>query len=290
MKLWTLFLTCLFCFSLMPVWAAMKIEVTNVYDLVTHIGSHRELHLAPGTYDLGKVSNLQGEAARRMYNGGLMVYEIHDFKLVGSGTGQTKIISPVMESNVLTFAECSDIQVKDLSIGHRVVPGGCQGDAVFIRNSQNLEFNRTDIYGCGQYSLTLRFVDNLLVKDSRLHDCSYGLLDADTVCQSKFVNTDFVHTGKLSALNTNQITAMSFEKCRFFIDLHRKAFSYEGIPEQEYVAKYSLCARPHNQPWPSAGQFSFKHCQFSHVDPLEIELLKGEGVIFQGDEEKRFDI
>lgn len=280
MKLITLLLTCLFCFSLAPVWAAMEINVANVQELVAQIGSHRTLKLAPGTYNLGEVTQIKGQNSKRIHNGGLMIYDVNDLKLVGNGAGRTKILSPFAESDVLSFNGCSDIQVKSLSIGHRIVPQGCQGDAVYIRDCQNLEFTETDIYGCGQYSLTLRFVDNIQVKDSNLHDCSYGLIDAYMVRNGKFVDTKFVHTGKQSAINTNGSTEMTFENCRFFIDPNRKPFSYEGTPLKEYVAKYSLCSEPQKEQVPGTRSLTFKNCQFSHVDPVEIKLLKNEGVTF----------
>ena len=281
MKWLTMVLTCMFWLCLVPAWAATKIDVANVQELMAQIGSHHELHLAPGTYNLGAVAQTKGMTGIRIYNGGLQINGLYDFKLIGSGAGKTKIISPFVESDVLTFAECSDIQIKDLSVGHRVVPGGCQGDALYIRNSQNVELVRTDLYGCGQYSLTLRYVDNILVRDSNLHDSSYGLLDAFMVRNGKFVNNRFLHTGKVSALNIKGTTTMSFEGCRFSIDPTRKAYSYEKIPLKEYIAKYSLCSKWYNKPAQSIRQLSFINCEFTHVDPLEIELLKSEGVTFR---------
>ena len=281
MKWLTMVLTCLFWACLIPAWAATIIDVANVQELVAQIGPHHELHLAPGTYNLGDIGRAKGITGVRIYNGGLQINGVSDFKLVGSGAGKTKIISPFVESDVLAFADCSDIQVKDLSVGHRVVPGGCQGDAVYIRDSQNVEFVRTNLYGCGQYSLTLRFVDNILVRDSKLHDCSYGLLDAYMVRNGKFVDSQFVHTGKLSAINTKGTTTMSFEGCQFFIDPTRKAFSYEKIPVKEYIAQYSLCSKRNNKPVQSMRKLSFTNCGFTHVSSSEIELLKSEGVTFQ---------
>lgn len=281
MKFLALFLTCLIWLGLMPAWAATTIDVANVRELVAQIGSHRELRLAPGTYNLGEVEQLAGQTGGgRMYNGGLLVYEVQDLTLVGSGAGQTKIISPFMESNVLTFTDCSDIQVKDLNIGHTVIPGGCQGDAVLVRDSRNLKFIRTDIYGCGQYSLTLRGVDNILVKDSKLHDSSYGLLDTTDVHKGRFVNTQFIHNGKLSAINTDQIVDLSFDGCRFFIDPNRKVYSYKHIPLKEYAARYSLCSQSQNTLEGSNRKLCFKNCEFSNVDPAEFALLKAEGVTF----------
>jgi hypothetical protein len=280
MKFITLFLTCLIWLGLLPAWAATTIDVANVQELVAQIGSHRELRLAPGTYDLGGVAQPAAQTGSRIYNGGLLIYEVQDLTLVGSGAGQTKIISPFMESNVLTFTDCADIQVKDLSVGHTVVPGGCQGDAVLVNDSRNLKFIRTDIYGCGQYSLTLRFVDNILVQDSKLHDCSYGLLDATIVHKGRFVNTQFIHNGKLSAINANHAVNLSFDGCRFFIDPDRKAYSYKQIPIKEYVAHYSLCSQARNVLEASDRKLRFKHCEFSNVDPAEFGLLKSEGVTF----------
>ena len=281
MKLFAFVLSCLLFFSLTPAWAAMEIEVANVQELVAQIGSNRELRLAPGTYDLGEAMPARGKSARCTIDTGLAIYNVHDLKLVGSGAGETKIISPIVESDVLTFTECSNIQVKDLSVGHRVIPGGCQGDAVVVRDSRNVEFLRTDLYGCGQFSLTLRFVDNILVKDSKLHDCSYGLVDSYGVRNGKFVDTQFDHTGKLSAINISNVAVMSFENCRFFIDPNRKAFSYENIPAKECVAYYSLCSKRHKKQSLSARKLSFTKCEFSHVNLMEINLLKEEGVTFE---------
>ena len=101
MKLFAFVLSCLLFFSLTPAWAAMEIEVANVQELVAQIGSNRELRLAPVTYDLGEAMPARGKSARCTIDTGLAIYNVHDLKLVGSGAGETKIISPIVESDVL---------------------------------------------------------------------------------------------------------------------------------------------------------------------------------------------
>lgn len=87
MKFITLFLTCLLWLGLLPAWAATTIDVANVQELVAQIGSHRELRLAPGTYDLSEVEQPAVQTGSRIYNGGLLIYEVQDLTLVGSGAG-----------------------------------------------------------------------------------------------------------------------------------------------------------------------------------------------------------
>jgi hypothetical protein len=73
---------------------------------------------------------------------------------------------------------------------------------------------------------------------------------------------------------------MSFEGCQFFIDPNRKAFSYEKIPLKKYITKYSLCSKRNDKPTQQLRRLRFINCGFTHVNPLEIELLKSEGTVF----------
>lgn len=286
MKKFALFLACLFCLCQTHAWAETELVVTNVQELLTNIGSHRVLRLAAGTYNLEGIIRTKGEAVQRYHNHGLFLVNLQDLKLVGSGAEQTRIVSPYLEEEVLTVHGCTGIKLENLSIGHTATPGGCLGDSVLISKSAGVQLSRDDIYGCGRFALVLDDVNGLLVQDTVLHDCTYGLVNAGQVQNGSFVNTSFAHKGKLSALNLfaeadNVKTTLTFDKCRFSIDTSRKAFSYEGLPVQEFVTKHSLLSRPFEKPnFPVTG-LSFTNCSFENVQAVELEQLRTDGAQFE---------
>ncbi len=287
MKKLALVLACLFSCCQVQAWAESELAVTNVQELLAGIGSHRVLRLAPGTYNLQGVERQTGTAVRRFHNHGLFLVGVENLKLVGSEAAQTRILSPYTEDEVLTLHDCTDVQIEGLSIGHTAAAGGCQGDAVLVSNSSKINFVKDDLYGCGQFALTLDNVTGLWVQDSVLHDGTYGLLNAGTVQDGHFTGTSFVHRGKLSALNlfaeTNtQSPALSFTQCQFQIDPRRKAFSYEGLPVQEFMAKHSLLSKPFQQPHFTVTGLTFTNCSFTHVKRVEFEQLQQEGLSFEG--------
>ena len=286
MKKLALVLACLFYLSPVQAWAATELTITNVQELLAGLGSHRILHLAPGTYNLQGVERQTGTAVRRFHNHGLFLIDVQDLKLIGSEAAQTRIISPYAEEEVLTLHNCTDVQIEGLSIGHTTAAGGCQGDAVLVSNSSKIHFVKDDLYGCGQFALTLDNVTGLWVQDSVLHDGTYGLLNAGAVQDGHFTSTSFVHRGKLSALNlfadaTAQSPALSFTQCQFQIDPQRRAFNYEGLPVQEFITKHSLLSRPFQQPAFPVTDLAFTNCSFIQVKQAEFELLKHDGVNFE---------
>jgi hypothetical protein len=101
-----------------------------------------------------------------------------------------------------------------------------------------------DIYGCGEDGLTLRYVDQLEVKDSYIHHCTYNLLDLSEVTHTKFVGTKFVHTGHFSVLNaSDKIQGLEFDNCQIRVDPTREVHTYRQGDPADYAAQYSLAAQ-----------------------------------------------
>jgi hypothetical protein len=278
MRKFILGLLCLLFLLPVQARAETEFEVKNVPQLLAGIGSNRVVRLAPGTYNLTDMVRTTGTAARRYHNHGLFLEGLRNFKLLGSGAAKTRIVSPYETDEVLTVLDCTNIQVEGVSVGHTVQPGGCMGDAVLVSNSAGVSFVKTDLYGCGQFGLALKKVNGLVVRDSVLHDCTYGLVNAGAVRQGRFMKTRFEHKGKLAALNTfmgldsQKPLELTFENCSFNIDPARKPFSYQKTP---FIR--SLLSRPSDkQNFPAAG-FSFANCRFTNVKQEELSKLQKDG-------------
>jgi hypothetical protein len=251
--------------------AVEKITVSSMVELLNSIGSDRIIFLTPGVYKLSDALGFTSRNAKNIYERRMYITGVHNLKIIATGPGKTELLSPYSDSDVLLIKDCSDLELQNFSIGHVQQPKGCEGDALRMEASEKIKFDRMDIYGCGENGLTLRYVDQLEVKDSYIHHCTYNLLDLSEVTHTKFVGTKFVHNGNFSVLNTSdKIQGLEFDNCQISVDPTRKVHTYLKGDPADYAAKYSLAAQNYDQNWWVNQQVTFKDCTFENVNPLEV--------------------
>jgi pectate lyase len=261
--------------------AAQEITVSGMVELLNSIGSDRTIYLNPGEYKLDDALGFTSRNGQNIYGRSMQIADVNNLKIIGLDPDKTKLLSPYSDSDVLIIKNCNNIELQNFSIGHVQRPKGCEGDALSIELSQSVRLDHMDVYGCGEDGLTLRNVDQLEVKDSYIHNCTYNLLDMDTVSYSKFINTRFLHDGSFSVMAAKgHIQNLTFQNCQFVVDSQRKVSASHKGTEAEYAAKYSLMAERFSKKWPLAGEVRFKDCEFDQVNPVEIEALKNQGVAF----------
>ena len=279
-KFLVLLLTLLFV-SGSTAWAVEKITVSSMVELLNNIGSDRIIFLTPGIYKLSDALGFTSRNAKNIYEQRMYITGVHNLKIIATGPGKTELLSPYTDSDVLLIKDCSNLELQNFSIGHVQLPKGCEGDALRIESSEKLKFDRMDIYGCGEDGLTLRYVDQLEVKDSYIHHCTYNLLDMSQVTNSKFVGTKFLHNGHFSVLSaSDKIQGVEFDNCQISVDPTRKVYTFLTGNPADYAAKYSLAAQNTDKNWWVDQQLTFKDCQLENINPLEIARLKKFGTTF----------
>jgi len=280
LKIVTLLLT-LLLISSSTVFSAQEMTASSMVELLNCIGSDRTIYLAPGSYRLDAALGFTSRNAKNIYERRMYITGVNNLKIIGATQGKTELLSPYSESDVLLIKECNNIELKNFSIGHVQRPKGCEGDALRIEGSEKVKLTNMDIYGCGEDGITLRNVEQLEVKDSYIHHCTYNLLDMAGVKNSKFIATKFFHDGHFSVMSTtDKIQGLEFQACQFVVDTTRRVYANPKGNEAEYAAKYSLLAKHYTNNWWDDEEISFQDCEFTNVNPLEVEDMKIKGLMF----------
>ena len=108
--------TTLLAYSLNPVWARSSdpvMQVSNMQELVTAIGSQRRITLAPGVYHLSSdlpqnpfISWGSADAPA------LTIKGVHNLEITGQGAQNTQLVSTRCSGSVLDFTGSQGIQIR----------------------------------------------------------------------------------------------------------------------------------------------------------------------------------
>ena len=116
--------------------------------------------LAPGVYYTGE---FDGRA--------ILIANINNLTINGVSANATHIQSKATYADVLRFAYCNNITVKNIKVGH-VETGTCMGDVVVFSHCKNVKLENSDLYGCGVNGLTMYNTNDAKVDNTIIHDCS----------------------------------------------------------------------------------------------------------------------
>ena len=174
-----------------PAAAAPPAQVTQLDDGAIHVSSAEELVkaiapgadivLEPGVYNLSEylespdASDTDHVQISENYDGrDLQISGVEGLTIRGASAEDTEIIIDPRSADVLRFVCCTDITLKDLTMGHSVEAGACEGEVLDFYECSDITLSGMDLYGCGTYGINASRVYGLDVQDSVIHDCSSG--------------------------------------------------------------------------------------------------------------------
>jgi len=220
------------------------IEVDNITDLLNAIKPNTKIILKAGNYSINncnwdKVNNpnayhvnwskpeevggTEKYMTKKEYNtyvqktiDGLIISNICNLEIVGSGVDSTKLTTTVAFEDVLTFKDCKNIKVSEIYFGHDVDPEEvCLGNVVNFITCKNVQIDSCILYGCGSIGLYCYKVEDLHVKNSRMNHCSWCFLSLIESRNMSFKNTKFDGSKLDSMLFFHSCINLKFNKCKF---------------------------------------------------------------------------
>ncbi len=180
------------------------VYVSTVDEFLNAIAPDTEIVVDVSLLDLGQASGYGksgGEYYRwdDPYDGPeLILQNLSNFTIRGSGQERTDTaISAVPRyADVLTFENCANIYVTNLTAGHTQEPGYCIGGVLHYINSQSILVENCDLYGCGTMGVCGDNSLDLQVYGCYIHDCSVSGVEF-TECQNVRVDsTTFERLGE----------------------------------------------------------------------------------------------
>jgi len=115
----------------------------------------------------------------------------------------------------ISFANCKGCEVRNLTIGH-TEGGQCSGGVIGVRGGRNITVSDCDLYGCGTYGVALWETTDFTLRNSNIHDCTYGIMELRSNQDVLFENCDFFSNREYALIEGYGNEQLSFVDCRFF--------------------------------------------------------------------------
>ena len=204
-------------------------EEAVVEDQVIHVSTAGEfleaiapgviIELAPGTYNLTEylreASDNVSDYVVRSFNDGWQaeIHGVEGLTIRGAEGGEVEVVTEPRYCDVLYFNDCSDIVIENITFGHTIEQGNCQGAVLAFDYCRKISLDGLDLYGCGTYGVVADHTVGIALKDCIIRECSYGIVDliySDTV----FEGCTFRDNGGFDMLSLSGSFAY-FEDCSF---------------------------------------------------------------------------
>ena len=221
-------------------WREAMVYVSDVDGLMAAIGPGREIHVAPGVYNLtewvdrklgpnGPDSGNPYVEVVNLYDGyEVWISEVRNLTIKADDSWNAGTVELVVEpryANVLTFSGCDQILLTGLTLGHTPEPGFCMGGVLRFVSCGRMAMSGMDLYGCGTYGIIAEAVDSIQVVDSVIRDCSYGLLEFYQVADAGFGDVVFRDCGGYDMINAGY-SNLSFQSCFFLNNAWEENYSH----------------------------------------------------------------
>lgn len=267
----------------MDVTDVKEISVNNVEDFIKAISDNTVIKLAPGEYNITEyISSNSSEFPHGEYGeplDGVAVYDefdglqlsissFHDLTIESEDINNpASIVCEPRYARVLEFYNCVNISLNNLIMGHTPDEAYCTGSVVLFDDCGNISIIGCDLYGCGTYGFEVYRSPYILVKDSCIHDCSYGCAIVNTGSYAKIMNTEFRDCREFSMFEAIGESNIAFIDCTFS-NLDGNMLS---LSEDSYT--------------------NFDNCTFGpkELESIKMNPLYGENIFVSGEDYNSFN-
>jgi len=197
-----------------------QIVVSNVKELLKAISSDTHIKLKKGTYNISNADKTKNPCIKwenvEVIDWGPagnepIISRVKNLFIEGEDSAMI-VINPRL-ARVLVFDSCSNIQLKNLIIGH--TDGGvCQGSVTDFSNCSNITIDRCILFGSGSEGTVIDGTDNFKFLNSSIQNCSYDLMGINNSSNILFDNDSLQNSGGINHLiSIYSSQNVKFDKC-----------------------------------------------------------------------------
>ncbi len=268
------------------------VKVGSIKELFEAVKPGAAIIVEPGKYNITEyLSTLESEGGLKAWNNEheyVSVEEVFDgyqiaisnvdgIHIMGNGANRadTEIVTDPRYAAVLTFYDCKDVHVSNLTMGH-TERGDCSGNVIDLIACEQVLLENVDLYGCGVNGIgTAQGTGPLTVSNSVIRDCSSGPFDINDP-KGHFIFSDTVLTGSLwgGFFDQNFSSSLSFIRCTFG----------DGETNEWYFADHVYledCTFGEVTHYPEYGDFDFDLPELDmdslKMIPADSESIAGSG-------------
>ena len=249
------------------------IRLTSLAELPDAIAPGAVIELPEGTLSITEAFDESFAGAEWQYaylvdyydGYALVIRDVSDLTIRGAGIDRTELTVASCQADVLRFENCSGVTLEKMTLGHDVEPGSCNGAVIEVNECEDFELRELDLYGCGTYGVENMDSRNIALRDSVIHDCSYGILSC--------------------YYGTMEVTDCELRDC----------WSYTSLDVYDSTMNFTGCAFTGNTagagfaPADGDNQITFHDCSFGASESFDVLYgLAGSGEVTY-DDSCRFD-
>jgi len=269
------------------------IHVSTAGEFLEAIAPGVVIELAPGTYNLTEYlreapDNISDYVTRSFTDGWQAdIHEVDGLTIRGEKGDIVEVVVEPRYSDVLYFNDCSDIIIENITFGHTIEPGNCEGAVLAFDSCRKINLNDLDLYGCGTYGVVADHTVGIALKDCIIRECSYGIVDllcSDVV----FEGCSFKDNEGFDMLSLSDSFAY-FEGCTFTGNEGINFLPANYHNDNESGARFELCtfglweSQRLQEELKDHESFVFeKDCQF------EIEITESPDYTEESQEDSEF--
>ena len=197
----------------------VEITVSTAEELVSALGSNRRILLQEGVYNLtdvdpGYINNSSIQYAE-IYDGPELHFNrVNNLTIQGVGEKQSEIIIEPRYAFVMSFENCSNINISNIKAGH-TDDGYCSGGVFSFENSSGIRIDDTLMYGCGSIGLALMRVTDMEVINSSIYECTYGIMNIAYSSDILFKDCIFRDNTGFEMVNVGYTSGLTIDSCSF---------------------------------------------------------------------------
>jgi hypothetical protein len=151
----------------------------------------------------------------------ISISDVEDFEILGENAA---LLAQPRYAWVLSFLNCRNITVSDLTIGH-LTSGYCQGGVIRFKNCAGVKIRNCDLYGSGTYGFEFADCSDVDIDKTTVRDCSYGILGISNSNSITFTDCSFANNREFDLCTfAGRIEQVMFRKCFFERNFSRERF------------------------------------------------------------------
>ena len=106
----------------------------------------------------------------------LYITGVTNLTIRGVGEDRTAVVISATPryADVLSFENCSNVQISGLTAGHTKEPGSCAGGVLCFENCQDILVENCGLFGCGILGVTAYSSKNIQIVNNEIYECSVG--------------------------------------------------------------------------------------------------------------------
>ncbi len=196
------------------------IRVSTAEEFLNAVAPGAVIELAPGTYNLTEYLREAPDSISdyvvRLFADGWQaeIRDVDGLTIRGAEGGKVEILAEPRYADVLSFTDCSDIEIGNVTFGHTPEPGHCEGAVLQFDHCGGVGLSGLDLYGCGTYGVTADHTFGLTLKDCVIRDCTYGIIDLSFCSDAVLEGCTLKDNSGFDMLSVNG-SCVLFDGCSF---------------------------------------------------------------------------